>query len=298
MVTKRRAYADTGHGQMHYREVRPTGNAIGNVVLLHQVSSSSAMYDAVMPVLAERGYRCIAPDSPGFGATDSLGDGATIHDYGDFFQEFIESLGLDCFTLVGHHNGARQSIMLGARGLKGLERIIVVNVPYHPDKSLRSARFEEKRIKDPVPQEDASHILHEWNRLKDLAIESLPPGATGLTPEHHTRELVDTLRAWNYAAMYRISFSHDIEQAIRDVQVPLLFIACDGDWLGKNQPAAAAIAPQGAVVDMAGGVFVFDQRPQAIGDVIATYLETGSTASTQQAANRWPWGSVDGDAIR
>ena len=285
----RRGYVETPYGQMHFRESRPLAEHRGVVFLLHQVSSSSAMFEAVMPHLSNRGFRCLAPDSPGFGATDALPDDAGIHDYGDFFQAFVDSFELDTYSLVGHHNGARQAIMLAARSLAGLQRVVAVNVPYHPDKGVRVSRFEEKRIQDPVPDSDAGHVLHEWERLRDLALEALPPGIPGLEPEHHTRELVDTLRAQNYAAMYRISFSHDIEDAIREVSVPMLFVSCDGDWLGRNQEEAAALAKHGRHVHMAGGVFVFDQRPQAIGDVLATYLETHSDLEAQRSADRWPW---------
>lgn len=297
MTPVRRRYADLRHGQMHYREALPSGEQSGTVLMLHQVSSSSAMYEAVMPLLAARGLRCIAPDTPGFGATDPLPAGAGIHDFGDTFVEFIEALGLDEFALVGHHNGARQSVMLAARHVPGLRAVVLVNLPYHPDKTLRGERFVEKRIVDPAPDADATHVLHEWHRLGDLAREALPPRVAGMDPAHHTRELIDTLRAENYAAMYRISFSHDIEESLEAIEVPTLFVACDGDWLGKNQAAAAALVPRGEHVDLAGGVFVFDQRPHAVAEVIATYLETTSAASAQQAADAWPWGEVDGDFI-
>ena len=62
--TVKRAYLDTPDGQLHYRWLGGRGPA---VLFLHQVPSSSRMFEPLMRAFAAEGYRTFALDMPGFG---------------------------------------------------------------------------------------------------------------------------------------------------------------------------------------------------------------------------------------
>ena len=55
-------------GGLAYREAGPEGGRV--VLLLHGYPESSYMWRELMPVIAEAGWRALAPDLPGFGDSD------------------------------------------------------------------------------------------------------------------------------------------------------------------------------------------------------------------------------------
>ncbi|MCW5954174.1 MAG: alpha/beta fold hydrolase, partial [Propionibacteriaceae bacterium] len=68
-MEKRRRSVDLGWGQVSYLEWLPDGQAKADVLLLHGGGADCAelSWGGVGPVLAEAGYRVIAPDHPGYG---------------------------------------------------------------------------------------------------------------------------------------------------------------------------------------------------------------------------------------
>src|SRR6056297_1818897 len=96
-----RRYVDTRWGQVHVRDTETAGPAI---VLLHESPLSSAVYEPVLPALGLR-MRAIAPDTPGYGASDGPDGQAEIRDYAATLLEAIDALGLERFAVAGVHTG-------------------------------------------------------------------------------------------------------------------------------------------------------------------------------------------------
>lgn len=94
----RSGYADTPLRQVHYREA----GAGPPVVLLHESPISGRIFDAVLPVLGRR-VRAIAPDTPGYGASDPPPELVPIAGYAERLALFMEALGLERVALVGNH---------------------------------------------------------------------------------------------------------------------------------------------------------------------------------------------------
>lgn len=81
MTMIRRDYVDTpDYGQIHYRSAGDKQAPV--LLLLHQVPSTSAMFDILMQQLAAD-FFCIAPDYPGFGCSDPLSGATTIGRYAE-----------------------------------------------------------------------------------------------------------------------------------------------------------------------------------------------------------------------
>jgi pimeloyl-ACP methyl ester carboxylesterase len=88
------------------------------VILLHGWPSDVHDYDAVVPKLAEAGYRVLVPWLRGFGATRFL-DGATPRSgqqagLGADVRDFIRALGLGRAILVGYDWGGRAACVVAA----------------------------------------------------------------------------------------------------------------------------------------------------------------------------------------
>ena len=100
---------------MSYVETGPAGGE--PVLLLHGEPSWSFLYRTVMPVLAEAGFRAIAPDLIGFGRSDkpaAIGD----HSYArhvEWVRAFaFDQLDLRGLTLVGQDWGGLIGLRLAA----------------------------------------------------------------------------------------------------------------------------------------------------------------------------------------
>jgi pimeloyl-ACP methyl ester carboxylesterase len=100
-----------------------------------------------LPLLARQGYRAWAPDLRGYGETQRPG---RIQDYAlehllDDVAGLIDASGARETLLIGHDWGAAIAWFFALRGLRPLERLVIMNVP-HPalmQKSMR--RFSQLR---------------------------------------------------------------------------------------------------------------------------------------------------------
>lgn len=82
------------------------------VVLLHGGGADNAAlsWGPTMELLAEHGYRAIAPDHPGYGLSPRLHGYATMQGQIDYVVEFIDSLNLPEHDLVGVSMGGGMAI--------------------------------------------------------------------------------------------------------------------------------------------------------------------------------------------
>ena len=87
----RRSFVDTSDGQIHYRHLGEGGKPL---LLLHQTSSSSRMYEAIMPALRAGGYWVIAMDTLGFGDSPPPPSGASVEHYAESVARFVDGIGL------------------------------------------------------------------------------------------------------------------------------------------------------------------------------------------------------------
>ena len=110
-IAAERGFVSTDAGQIHYREasLEPPAAAGGTgapLLLLHMTPGSSRIYAAVLPRLADAGYRAIAMDTMGYGDSDSLGAAPRMEDYAESAIWLLDGLGIARATLVGLSTGS------------------------------------------------------------------------------------------------------------------------------------------------------------------------------------------------
>jgi pimeloyl-ACP methyl ester carboxylesterase len=76
------------------------------VMLVHGLGDEADTWRRVLPELAQRGYRAVAPDLPGFGRSDKPKRAYTLDFYADTLLRLIDALGFPQATLAGHSLGA------------------------------------------------------------------------------------------------------------------------------------------------------------------------------------------------
>jgi len=86
--------------RMHYVDTGPRGAPV--VLLLHGQPTWSYLYRKVIPVLAQRGLRAVAPDNVGFGRSDKPTDRTTYtyRRHVEWMTSFVDELDVSEVTLV------------------------------------------------------------------------------------------------------------------------------------------------------------------------------------------------------
>src|SRR5438067_4967755 len=133
------------------------------VILLHGASlgSSAEVWDMNIGPLAARGMHVWAPDWPGFGLTEQPVGSHTPAYRRDHVVRFMDELGIEKATLVGHSMSGAVAVQLAFDRPDRVAKAVVLGsgtlLPPLPDQGARAG--------DPMP--DAEPAV-EWTR-EDLA---------------------------------------------------------------------------------------------------------------------------------
>ena len=92
--------------RMAYRDVKPSASSNGRtVLLLHGKNFSGFYWERVMRLLAGRGFRVVAPDQIGFGASSRPDIHYSLHQMAAHTRALLDHLGIARVVVVGHSMG-------------------------------------------------------------------------------------------------------------------------------------------------------------------------------------------------
>ncbi|MBZ9578660.1 alpha/beta hydrolase [Patescibacteria group bacterium] len=95
------------------------------LLILHGWAGSSDSFVEVQKILANRKFKVICPDLPGFGKTITPDIPWTVKDYSDFILKFIEEMKLKKVILFGYSFGGRITIKLARLHPEKLKKLIL-----------------------------------------------------------------------------------------------------------------------------------------------------------------------------
>jgi len=95
------------------------------ILVLHGWGGSSDSWLAFQGILAEKGYKVVVLDFPGFGKSVTPPQPWNLDDYTSFVLDFAEKLGLEQFFLVGHSFGGRISIKFVIKHPQKVKKLIL-----------------------------------------------------------------------------------------------------------------------------------------------------------------------------
>jgi pimeloyl-ACP methyl ester carboxylesterase len=256
-----RGFVNTPQGQIHYA-------AAGQgkpVLLLHQTPRSWDEYREVLPMIG-RQYRAIAMDTIGFGDSYKPEKEASIEDYGQGVIFFLDGMGIDRASIVGHHTGGVIAVEVAATHPERVDKLVLSSTPY-----VDAEDRERKKHRSPIDEvqfrEDGSHLNELWQRR------------TGFYPKNRPdlliRYVIDALKTGGAMEQgHRAVSRYRMEEKVPFIKAPTLVMAGTEDPFSYPRMKLLADSIKGsetAVIE-GGMVPVVDQMPEQFAKVVITFL--------------------------
>lgn len=234
----RRGYAGTAGRQVHYR-IAGSGPPL---VLFHQSPRSSAEYIPLIERWAAD-FTVIAPDTPGYGASDPLArpDTPEMPDFARAMTVFMDDIGLERAAIYGFHTGASLSVALAAHAPERIVAAVANGLAAMEDGERDD--ILANYLPPFAPTWDGSHLTWLWARLREQVIffpwydrrnearMSYPMS----DPAKMDAQVLDMLWSGDhYGGAYRAAFAFDKSAAFARVQSPLMITAAPSDPLASH----------------------------------------------------------------
>ncbi len=239
------------------------------VFLLHGVGGGHRAFDATLPSLALAGYRAIAWDAPGYGASRA-GEPLSMALFADSLLRLVRHVGARCNVVVGHSMGgmvAQEACLRQPSAFDGLVLFATSAAFGKP-----GGNWQKEFLKSRFAALDAG-----------LGMEGLSPvlvgGMLALGASAQTRRAATALMGAVPEATYRaalaaiVSFNR-LENLAR-ITLPVLCLACDED---KTAPPPvmekmAGLLPNGEYRSLAhAGHLGNMEQPRAFNAALLDFL--------------------------
>lgn len=255
----RRAYVDVPEGQIHYR----TEGMGPPLLLIHQSVCSSDEYTRVIPLLSNK-HQVIAMDTLGYGESDKPPRVYEIPDYARSVVSFLDSLGIDRASVVGHHTGASIAAELAATFPSRVDKLVLSGCPVIPKGEPIPDFMQPMEI-----AADGAHLVRVWELAK-----SYTPSAP---VEIHYEIALEYLKAGTRGEeAHQASFRYDVLSRLPLVACPTLVLSGRKDmFIAKVEETVRSIPrARGAVIEgPATGVGIIRRRPEAFAEAVLNFLE-------------------------
>ena len=209
----------------HYLEWGDAANP--TVLMLHGNSQQGHSWDFASLPLSEH-YHVIALDQRGHGDTDWAPDGdysldAQVRD----IDGFVEVMGLDSFTLIGHSMGGRNSYVWASRNSHKLRGLVIVDTGPQTARrgSDRIRRFRELPDELDSFEEFAQRVMEYTGRTREQVLGAL---------KYSIRERSDGKWTWKYDKVMRTPdhrpsswSSEQLWEAVGKITCPTLVVRGD-----------------------------------------------------------------------
>jgi pimeloyl-ACP methyl ester carboxylesterase len=231
MSRVRRAFAETANGQIHYREIPGPGPAL---VFLHQTSLSSRSWEPVMELFSGQ-FRVLAPDTPGYGDSTPPAERPTLEWYVEALRGWMEAIGLQRASFLGHHTGASLAAALATRYPDRVEKVVLSMPPLFTEEE--SAQYRGMSSAGAPIQEDGSTIMRVWNQQKRTNNERL-------SLDLAYWDTVESLKAWPRGIWAIQALAHaDLAADLRGITQPALILHNTTDPLIRHWERLQAVVP-------------------------------------------------------
>ena len=183
--------------------------------------------------------RVLAPDTPGYGASDPLPEpGDDLAPYVAWLESFVDALGLDSFLLYGSATGAQIAIEFAHAHPGRLKHLVLDNAVHFTD--AERADIMARYFPDIAPRDDGGHLADTWAMAKGL-FRGFPWYEEPETPlpEPPLAVVQATALAYlvageDYARAYRAAFNNERAERVQSLIVPATVLRWAGSLLREQ----------------------------------------------------------------
>lgn len=238
----RREYIDARFGQMHLRVVRPAVATPRRPLLCFHLSPvSGAIYENLLVEMG-RDRIAVAPDTPGYGASDPPLRPPEIADYAAAMGDVLDLLGIGPVDCLGFHTGSKIALELALQRPASIAHLVLISTPVYT--AAETAQMQSEFAPMAV-RGDGGHLLDYWHSL-------LRWRGPGQTAEMIMRYYADHMRGgerrhWGH----RAAFNYRYDDTLPRAQQPILVINTNDD-LTQYTARAAPLLNDGRILDLPG----------------------------------------------
>lgn len=253
------------------------------VLLLHGFPQSSFEWRAQMPVLAEAGFRVVAPNQRGYspGARPSDVESYVIPELVSDVVGIADALGVERFHLVGHDWGAAVAWFTALSHPERVESLVAVSVP-HPvafQQALQHPNGEQARMSSYM-ELFRSEGAEQQLLANDAAGLRMIYAGGELAPEEidHYVDVLGTPEALGAALnWYRAMNLPYSTGELTPIRMPTLYVWSTGDMaLGRTGAEMTADFVEGSYrFEVLEGVshWVPEQAAEALNELLREHFE-------------------------
>ena len=236
----RRAYVDGRFGQIHYRDAsQATHSGRPPLLCFHMSPHSGRIYEKFAQTMGLQ-RRVIAPDTPGFGASDAPAVPPSIEDYAAAMGDVIDALKLGIVDVMGYHTGSETCVALALLRPKAVRKLVMISAPLFSAQELTD--FSATYAAEPLT-EDGAHLLKKWRS----AVRWAGPGKTiAMIADDFPDAIRNPSISW---WGHRAAFAYDLHSQLPRVQQPILLLNPDDD-LHQQTLRAAGMLQRGTIVHL------------------------------------------------
>lgn len=255
------------------------GPADGRVVLLlHGFPQTSHSWRHVWPVLADAGYRVVAPDQRGY-SPGARPDGVRAYAMAHLVADVVgllAALGTDRADVVGHDWGAAVAWQLAARHPDRVRTLTAVSVP-HPLAFAEALRTDDDQRRRSQYMRDFARPGYENVLLANDAagLRAVFGGAPQVDADTYVARLGEPAVLRRCLDWYAAASREDL-QGLLPVQTPTLHVWSDGDVaLGRTATLASRRHVAGPYrLQVLDGVshWVPEQAADRLGELLREHL--------------------------
>ncbi|AMV48287.1 alpha/beta fold hydrolase [Paraburkholderia caribensis] len=212
--------------------VTQRGSGDMSLVFLHYYGGSSRTWEGVTSKLPDR-YRTVAIDHRGWGESAAPADGYRIADLAADAEGVIDTLGLQCYVLVGHSMGGKVAQLIASRRPQGLQALVLV-APSPPSPMLLAD--DERAILTGAYQarESVEFVIDHV-----LTAKPLDAACREQVIEDSLKAAPQAKAAWPNVAM-----REDITEEVASINVPTIVVSGEFDKVDRVATLQAELLPR------------------------------------------------------
>ena len=219
--------------------------------------------------MLSRAYRVIAVDILGFGESDKPPRVYQISDYARSVVSFLDSLGIDKASVVGHHTGASIAVELAATYPERVYKLVLSGCPLQKDQdNIIKSHIIPDFMQPMEIGEDGSHLLRCWK-----IAQSFGPRAP---VEIHYEITLEYLKAGvRGEEAHQASHLYDVRPMLPLIKCPTLVLSGRKDLFISEVENTKNLIPRSKSVIIEGpgtGPAIIRRRPEAFAEAVLDFL--------------------------